>query len=74
MSDLAPEAGASSVWQDPAFDDSAWDSGPAVLGYHDIGGAAVVTELEYGPDINNKRITYLFRNTFNLANAASTTS
>jgi hypothetical protein len=39
------------AWRDAAFNDKAWASGPAQLGYGDGGEATVVS---YGPDANNK--------------------
>ena len=52
------------AWHQPKFDDSAWPSGPAELGYGDGGEATV---LHYGPDTNNKYITTYFRHTFTVA-------
>ena len=51
------------AWRDPAFDDSAWSSGPAQLGYGDGDEATVVG---FGPDSNNKFITTYFRHEFNV--------
>ncbi len=47
-----------STWNDVGFDDSAWSSGPAPLGYGDDGMA---TTLGYGSDANNKYITTWYR-------------
>ena len=50
-------------WVEADFDDSAWQEGPAQLGY---GDGDEETILDYGPDENNKYITTYFRRTFNL--------
>jgi len=47
-------------WVQPDFDDSAWASGPAPLGY----GDTVTTEVSYGPDSADKHPTTWFRTTF----------
>lgn len=52
------------VWQAPAFDDSAWAAGPAELGYGDNNEATVVS---FGPNSSNKYITTYFRYQFNVA-------
>src|SRR5262249_33094290 len=46
------------AWREVSFDDSAWASGPAQLGYGDGDEATVVS---FGPDANNKYITTYFR-------------
>jgi hypothetical protein len=56
------------VWDDPSFDDSAWASGPAQLGYGDGDEATVVS---FGPDSANKFITTYFRRQFVVTNAAA---
>ncbi len=48
-------------WAQPGYDDSAWHSGPARLGY---GGDGEVTVVSFGPNANNKYITTYFRKTF----------
>jgi len=53
------------AWQNPTFDDSAWQSGATELGYGDSDEATVVS---FGPDANNKYITTYFRKTFNVSN------
>ena len=55
------------AWRPISFDDSAWSSGPAQLGYGDGDEA---TTLSYGPDANNKYITTYFRRAFNVADAS----
>lgn len=45
-------------WARPAYDDGAWASGPAPLGYGDEG---LATTVGYGADANNKYITTWFR-------------
>ncbi|MDP0495220.1 MAG: LamG-like jellyroll fold domain-containing protein, partial [Verrucomicrobiota bacterium JB024] len=56
-----------SAWTAPAFDDSAWSSGPSQLGYGDGDEATV---LSYGNDSSNKHITYYFRTSFEVADAS----
>jgi hypothetical protein len=46
------------TWRDAGFDDSAWASGPAELGYGDGDEASVVG---YGPDPAQKYVTTWFR-------------
>jgi hypothetical protein len=48
-------------WRDPAFNDSAWASGLAELGYGDGGEATI---LSFGPDQNNRYPTTYFRKSF----------
>jgi hypothetical protein len=48
-------------WATPGFDDSAWESGPAELGYGDGDEA---TLLDYGPDPDHKNLTAWFRHRF----------
>jgi hypothetical protein len=58
------------AWKESAFDDSAWASGPAKLGYADT----PMTVLRQGPDgmtSTSKYITYYFRRTFTLSGAAA---
>lgn len=49
------------AWRQPGFDDSAWASRPAQLGYGDGDEANVVS---YGPNASNKYITTYFRRSF----------
>lgn len=50
------------AWRELNFDDSKWGEGPAELGYGDASdGRPENTLLNYGPDANNKYITYYFR-------------
>ena len=56
----------STQWRARIFDDAAWASGPAELGY----GDAPATTVSYGSDVNNKHITTYFRRTFSVANPA----
>jgi hypothetical protein len=48
------------AWQSPDFDDSAWASGPAELGYSN----SPVTVVSFGPDPTNKFLTTCFRRAF----------
>jgi hypothetical protein len=57
-----------SSWAQPAFNDTAWDLGPAILGY---GGDRETTVISYGTNASRKHITTWFRRTFNLDDPAS---
>ena len=59
------------VWRELAYDDSAWASGPAQLGY---GDGDEVTVVGFGPDPANKYITTYFRRTFGVTNLGSIAS
>ena len=48
-------------WSQPGYDDSAWASGTARLGY---GDPTVFTTVSYGPDPNNRYVTTYFRRWF----------
>ena len=50
-------------WTERDFDDGAWSSGAAPLGY----GDPVTTTISYGPDSNDKHLTAWFRTRFTLA-------
>jgi hypothetical protein len=54
------------AWRDPAFDDSAWNSGPAQLGF---GDGDEVTVINGGPS-NARYITTYFRGTFDVPSVA----
>ncbi len=58
------------AWTAPAFNDSAWASGPAQLGYGDGGEATVVN----GGPANARFITTYFRHTFAVTNVGSYTN
>ncbi len=58
------------AWRANAFDDSAWASGPAQLGYGDADESTVVG---FGPNPNNRYITTYFRRHFDVADAAQIT-
>ena len=51
------------AWREPAFDASAWPSGPAELGYGDRDEA---TTIGFGPDPRQKHITAYFRRSFDV--------
>ena len=55
------------AWTLLSFNDSAWLSGFAELGYGDNDETTIIG---YGPDPNNKYITTYFRQTFNISNAS----
>ena len=57
----------STNWLTRSFNDSAWASGPAQLGYGD-GDEATIDS--YGPDATNKYVTTYFRYSFALQNAS----
>lgn len=57
-----------SLWRARTFDDSAWRSGPAQLGYGDGDEA---TTNSFGADANNKFITTYYRRGFKLANPSA---
>ncbi len=59
------------AWRAPTFNDGAWATGPAELGYGDGDEATVVS---YGPSGQNKYITTYFRHHFNVANPAAVQS
>jgi hypothetical protein len=56
------------AWRAATFDDSAWKSGPAQLGYGDGDEATLVG---YGPDPNSKYITTYFRRGFSVTDPAA---
>ena len=58
-------------WCGAGFDDGAWQSGPAQLGYGDGGEATVVS---FGPDSENKYITTYFRHRFTATNVTEITA
>ncbi|MFL5331350.1 MAG: Ig-like domain-containing protein [Gemmataceae bacterium] len=68
---LANGTNQGTAWRANTFNESAWPSGPAQLGYGDGDEATVVS---YGPDPNNKYITTYFRKTFDVPNAAAVTT
>jgi hypothetical protein len=53
------------AWRTPGFNDGAWSSGPAQLGYGDGDEATV---LRYGGNASAKPITTYFRRSFSVAN------
>ncbi|MDE0859090.1 MAG: lamin tail domain-containing protein [Akkermansiaceae bacterium] len=55
------------TWQDTAFDDSSWASGPAILGY---GEPVIATTVSFGPTGSTKHRTTYFRKSITLANTA----
>jgi hypothetical protein len=59
------------AWTAPGFNDTAWTSGGAELGYGDGGE---VTVLSYGPNANAKFITTYFRRAFNAGNPVGYTN
>ena len=61
------------AWRAPGFDDAAWQSGPAELGYGDGNPGAEGTVVGYGGNLTNKFITTYFRKEFTVTNAADIT-
>ena len=57
-------------WVSIYFDDIFWQSGSAKLGY---GNGDEETELSYGPDARNRYVTYYFRQSFVVEDAAGYT-
>ncbi len=55
------------AWRARTFDDAAWSSGPARLGY---GGDGEVTTVRFGGNVNNKFPTTYFRHHFQVADPA----
>ncbi|HAM70618.1 MAG TPA: hypothetical protein DCM86_03130 [Verrucomicrobiales bacterium] len=67
--DLGPDPGPG--WMKPGFDDAAWLSGPAELGYGDGDEATV---MRFGPDPAAKPITSYFRRAFPVSLAMTLTN
>jgi len=61
-------ANLSTAWRAPGYDDGAWASGPAQLGYGDSDEATVIA---YGTSTTARHITYYFRHTFTVADPAA---
>jgi hypothetical protein len=59
------------AWRAVSFNDSAWKSGPAQLGYGDGDETTIVS---YGRDPKKKNITTYFRRAFNVTDPAKFTS
>jgi len=59
------------VWKERLFNDTAWSTGAAELGY---GDQDEQTTVSYGSDINYKHITTYFRHAFNLTNISRVTA
>src|SRR6476646_6199368 len=59
------------AWRAVAFDDAAWASGPAQLGYGDGDEATLVG---FGGNPSAKYVTTYFRRTFSVSNPASVAS
>lgn len=63
------------AWREPAFDDTAWSSGLAELGYGDAGeGRPERTLVGYGPDANNRHVTTYFRSIFEVTGSETLTN
>jgi hypothetical protein len=57
-------------WKHPDFDDSAWPTGQAMLGYGGITNRTVRTTVDYGLDPVNRYMTTYFRRTFTVPDAS----
>ncbi|MEY2410949.1 MAG: trimeric autotransporter adhesin, partial [Verrucomicrobiota bacterium] len=67
----APAAG----WRTAGFDDSTWKSGPGILGYGVLGASSLpATQINSGPNPNNRQITSYFRRLFTATNAGNVTN
>jgi len=62
------------AWKEVGFNDSGWESGPAILGYGTIGAGPVSTTLSYGASSSNKYATTYLRTTFEYTPAGDETS
>jgi hypothetical protein len=62
------------AWVAPEFNDNAWKSGPAPLGYGDADRQAPATTVGYGPSSGSKYITTYFRRTFAIDNPKALTN
>jgi hypothetical protein len=67
---FANSAAPDSTWKTTNFNDSAWSSGPAELGY----GNTYRTLVGYGSDAANKYITTYFRKLFTVSDPAAYTN
>lgn len=59
------------AWQALSFNDASWPSGNAQLGY---GDGDEITVIPYGPNTNNRYITYYFRKTFSVTDPSAYSS
>ena len=59
------------AWRMPGFDDNSWPDGYAQLGYGELDEE---TSLGWGPDKNNRYLTYYFRNSFVVTGTAAYTN
>lgn len=57
-------------WKHPDFDDAAWPSGQAMLGYGSITNRTMRTTVDYGGDPVNRYPTTYFRKTFTVPDAS----
>lgn len=70
--DLGSDLG--TAWREFSFNDGAWPSGPAELGYGDTSeGRPEATPVNYGTNASAKHITTYFRRSFVVTNAAAFT-
>jgi hypothetical protein len=63
------------AWRAPTFVDTAWNSGPAELGYGDVdNNRPPITTVGFGPNAATKYVTTYFRHKFNVGNPADYTN
>jgi hypothetical protein len=63
---------AGTAWRETTFNDAAWPSGPAELGYGDAkDGRPETTVIGFGPDPARRHISYYFRHRFEVSDPAS---
>lgn len=62
------------AWRSNNFNDAAWASGPAMLGYGDANGQLPRTTNSFGPESTNKYITTYYRRSFYVPEAAGVQS
>jgi hypothetical protein len=58
-------------WNSATFNDSGWKSGSGQFGY---GDGDETTQLDFGPDTNNKYISYYFRKKFDVSDISGSDS
>jgi len=61
-------------WKHADFDDSAWGTGAAPLGYGGISGAVIETAIGFGPDETERFTTSYFRRSFDLTDSSQIVS
>ena len=62
------------AWKEVDFNDAAWESGPAILGYGSISAGSISTSLSYGGNSSSKYATTYFRTSFDYSPVGDETS